>query len=134
MFCSNVCFKKTGTKYSSVLLLRFVTVFLKQTLYWRNINKRQVRKLKWCYLNFSYTSATNFLPFVTFHQETFRTEIFNVISMRLFIYLSKLLATRKVNDMYHLCKYIMIMLNLLHSMYAHYGTTGCRVFKGEIQN
>ena len=29
---SNVCFKKTGTKYSSVLLLRFVPVFLKQTL------------------------------------------------------------------------------------------------------
>ena len=29
---SNVCFKKTGTKRSSVLLLRFVPVFLKQTL------------------------------------------------------------------------------------------------------
>ena len=29
----NVCFKKTGTKRSSVLLLRFVPVFLKQTLH-----------------------------------------------------------------------------------------------------
>ena len=31
-FTSNVCFKKTGTKCGSVLLLRFVPVFLKQTL------------------------------------------------------------------------------------------------------
>ena len=30
---SNVCFKKSGTKQSSVLLMRFVPVFLKQTLY-----------------------------------------------------------------------------------------------------
>ena len=29
---NNVCFKKNGTKHSSVLLLRFVPVFLKQTL------------------------------------------------------------------------------------------------------
>ena len=29
---NNVCFKKTGTKLSSVLLLHFVPVFLKQTL------------------------------------------------------------------------------------------------------
>ena len=32
LLVSNVCFKKTETKYSSVLLLRFVPVFLKQTL------------------------------------------------------------------------------------------------------
>ena len=32
MTCYNVCFKKTGTKHSIVLLLRFVPVFLKQTL------------------------------------------------------------------------------------------------------
>ena len=31
-FLSNVCFKKTGTKFSIVLLLRFVTVFSKQSL------------------------------------------------------------------------------------------------------
>ena len=30
----NVCFKKTGTKRSSVLQLRFVPVFLNQTLQW----------------------------------------------------------------------------------------------------
>ena len=32
MVCANVCFKKTGTKESINTLLRFVPVFLKQTL------------------------------------------------------------------------------------------------------
>ena len=32
----NVCFKKTWTNYSTVSLLWFVQVFLKQTLYGKN--------------------------------------------------------------------------------------------------
>ena len=37
-YVHNVCFKKTGTKRSSVLLLSFVLVFLKQTLGNKNLS------------------------------------------------------------------------------------------------